>query len=188
MYVPAAEAKAVGCLGHGDPPALSTATLGINSQSLAACLDPTNARLAAERGRTFQLTNTLHADEAIALWANTTLGLISFWWTGGRQQLGRSVMPITKTAVICLTLDAPDDSAQEQIGHSGLTLRRLPATTSSSPPTRPTTIPARQALDRAVLIDLLGLPESILEPLALLRLQWCAEPTVHGGKSTRPPD
>ena len=44
----------------------------------------------------------------------------------------------------------------------------------------------RQALDQAVLIDLIGLPKDILEPLALLRLQWCQEPTVHGGKATRP--
>ena len=44
----------------------------------------------------------------------------------------------------------------------------------------------RQALDAAVLVDLLGLPASILEPLAVLRRQWCAEPSVHGGKSTRP--
>ena len=45
----------------------------------------------------------------------------------------------------------------------------------------------RKALDRAMLCDLLGLPESILEPLDVLRRQWCTEPTVHGGKSTRPP-
>ena len=43
----------------------------------------------------------------------------------------------------------------------------------------------RQALDAAVLVELLGYPESLLEPLALLRKKWCAEPTVHGGKSTR---
>ena len=45
---------------------------------------------------------------------------------------------------------------------------------------------ARQALDRAVLIDLLELPEEVLKPLALLRRQWCAEPSVHGGKGTAP--
>ena len=44
----------------------------------------------------------------------------------------------------------------------------------------------RKELDHRVLIDLLGLPESILEPLDLLRLKWCSEPSVHGGKSTRP--
>lgn len=46
--------------------------------------------------------------------------------------------------------------------------------------------PARADLDRAVLVELLGLPERILEPLALLRRKWCAEPSVHGGKPTRP--
>ena len=45
---------------------------------------------------------------------------------------------------------------------------------------------ARQDLDRAVLCELLGLPESILGPLETLRQQWCREPTVHGGKPTRP--
>ena len=44
----------------------------------------------------------------------------------------------------------------------------------------------RQALDPAMLIDLLGLPEDVLEPLVLLRRQWCAEPSVHGGKNTTP--
>ena len=44
----------------------------------------------------------------------------------------------------------------------------------------------RQALDRAVLVDLLKLPDDIMEPLELLRRQWCAEPSVHGGKSTAP--
>ena len=44
----------------------------------------------------------------------------------------------------------------------------------------------RQALDRAVLVDLLELREDVMKPLALLRRQWCAEPSVHGGNSTRP--
>ena len=43
----------------------------------------------------------------------------------------------------------------------------------------------RQALDQAFLVDLLGLPKTILESLNLLRRKWCAEPTVHGGKKTR---
>lgn len=46
--------------------------------------------------------------------------------------------------------------------------------------------PTRQALDEAVLVELLVLPRTVLEPLALLRKQWCEEPTVHGGKATRP--
>ncbi|MYG19375.1 MAG: hypothetical protein F4208_07365 [Gemmatimonadales bacterium] len=45
---------------------------------------------------------------------------------------------------------------------------------------------SRIALDEAVLVDLLELPRSVLEPLGVIRRQWCAEPTVHGGKGTRP--
>ena len=44
----------------------------------------------------------------------------------------------------------------------------------------------RKELDHRALIDMLGLPESILEPLDLLRLKWCSEPSVHGGKKTAP--
>jgi len=43
-------------------------------------------------------------------------------------------------------------------------------------------------LDKALLVDLLKQPAEMLEPLDLLRRQWCAEPSVHGGKRTRPTD
>ena len=42
--------------------------------------------------------------------------------------------------------------------------------------------PSRKELDYRVLIDILGLPKSVLGPLDLLRLKWCSEPSVHGGK------
>ena len=45
---------------------------------------------------------------------------------------------------------------------------------------------SRKELDRRVLTEMLGLPADILEPLDLLRLKWCSEPSVHGGKRTRP--
>ncbi len=45
---------------------------------------------------------------------------------------------------------------------------------------------SRKELDHRVLIDVLGLPARILEPLDLLRLKWCSEPSVHGGKRTGP--
>ena len=47
---------------------------------------------------------------------------------------------------------------------------------------------AGQALDRSVLVGLLGLPEPVMEPLAVLRRQWRAEPSVRGGKATAPAD
>ena len=45
--------------------------------------------------------------------------------------------------------------------------------------------PTRKDLDRRLLVDVLGLDAGLLEPLDLLRRQWCAEPSVHGGKGTR---
>ena len=45
---------------------------------------------------------------------------------------------------------------------------------------------SRQELDRRVLLDLLGLPDTVLEPLDVLRMKWCSEPSVHGGKGTGP--
>ena len=154
----------------------------LNSQSLSACLT-LEPSIGGRAWPNVKLRNPAH-EEASALWANTTLGLISYWWAGGRQQQGRSVISITGLPSL-LTIDVRTLS-QEQIKRSVqifdefLDHEFLPANEAYHDP-------ARQALDRAVLIDLLGLPESILEPLAVLRLQWCAEPTVHGGKSTRPP-
>lgn len=54
--------------------------------------------------------------------------------------------------------------------------------------------PTRISLDHAVLIDVLGLHRAadvdvneITESMAVLREQWCLEPSVHGGKPTQPP-
>ena len=44
----------------------------------------------------------------------------------------------------------------------------------------------RQELDYRVLVDMLGVPKTVIEPLNLLRLKWCSEPSVHGGKKTAP--
>ena len=121
-------------------------------------------------------------ETAAVLWANTTLGLILFWWAGTTQQAGRSVLTIRRLP----DLRVLDTRALSDEQHAGS--RRIFAEFQARPflpaneAYRDTT---RQALDEAVLCDLLGLPSSILDPLDLLRKQWCNEPTVHGGKSTR---
>ena len=48
--------------------------------------------------------------------------------------------------------------------------------------------PARAELDRRLLVDVLGLPESLVAsdgPLDLLRRKLAGEPQIHGGKKTR---
>ena len=153
----------------------------INSQPLSACLTPA----LSIGGRAWP--NFLCADRQwevpLVLWANTTLGLIAFWWIGTRQQEGRAMLTISKLPDLPV-LD-PRTLTAAQLGRADEIFTAF-RDQEMAPANEAWRDEARQDLDRAVLIDLLGLPDSLLEPLALLRRQWCAEPSVHGGKNTGP--
>jgi len=154
----------------------------INSQSLAACITPERS-IGGTAWPNFRVEGDPRREDALALWANTTLGLIAFWWAGTRQQQGRARLSISALPQLPVldvrTLDEPRLARAAAIFANFRDWQFLPANEAYRDPTR-------QALDRAVLVELLGLPEAVLEPLEALRRQWCAEPTVHGGKSTRP--
>ncbi len=154
----------------------------LNSQSLMACLTPERS-IGGRAWPNFTVEGDALREEALALWANTTLGLIGFWWVAGRQQQGRAILTISGLPSLPVldvrALSARQLKSAEKIFADFRDWQFLPANEAYRDETR-------QALDQAVLCDLLGLPESILEPLDVLRRQWCAEPTVHGGKSTRP--
>ncbi len=155
---------------------------GLASQSLAACITPERS-IGGTAWPNFRVEGDPRREEALALWANTTLGLIAFWWTGTRQHMGRARITISALP----SLPALDVRAlsEAQLGDAAAIFEAF-ADREFLPANEAYRDPARQALDRAVLVELLGLPEAVLEPLGALRRQWCAEPTVHGGKSTRP--
>jgi len=106
------------------------------------------------------------------------------WYCGARQQAGRARLTISQLP----DLPVLDTRALTPKQH------RLAARIFGRFKSKPF-LPAneayhdknRHALDRALLVELLGLPESILQPLDLLRRKWCNEPSVHGGKKSRPP-
>ena len=152
----------------------------INSQSLAACLtdSPTIG------GRAWP--NLLPHDDAhevpLLLWSNTTLGLMLYWWCGVRQQMGRASLKITAVPMLP-TLDARKLNRRQLRSLDGLFgdfqgRPFLPANEAYRDD-------ARMELDAKVL-GILGLPDGVLDALDLVRLKWCAEPSVHGGKPTRP--
>ena len=153
----------------------------LNSQSLATCLtlEPT---LGGRAWPNFRLEQRIW-DETIVLWANCSLGLIAFWWAGSRQQQGRVVLTISGLPNLMVldprTLSTKKIEQAAAIFDYFRSKPLLPANEAY----RDTT---RKALDRAVLIDLLELPEDVLPPLENLLRQWCSEPSVHGGKSTSP--
>ena len=120
---------------------------------------------------------------AYTLWGNTTLGLLCYWWHSSRQQAGRGSMPITAIRTMptldITKLTPAQFATAEEIFEDMREAQFLPANEAYRDNTR-------KELDYRVLIDVLGLPTSVLEPLDLLRLKWCLEPSVHGGKSTAP--
>lgn len=153
----------------------------LNSQPLAACYT-TEPSIGGPAWPNFRATRKTW-EKPLVLWANTTLGLISFWWMGTRQQLGRA--RITLSALPDLTVLDPRALSQAQVRKAGQLFKQfqdqklLPANEAYRDE-------ARQELDRAVLVDLLGLPRTLLRDLDLLRKQWCSEPSVHGGQDTQP--
>ena len=153
----------------------------LNSQPLAACLTPEKT-IGGRAWPNFRFHESTW-EVPFVLWANTTIGLMSFWWLGTRQHQGKAILPVSQhphlPALDPRTLKT-DQLAQAVDVFEGFRTRTfLPANEAYRDETR-------QALDRAILVDLLGLPDDIMEPLDLIRCQWCAEPSVHGGKSTKP--
>ncbi len=153
----------------------------LNSQSLAACLTSSNV-IGGRAWPSFLLDDRAY-EKATVLWFNTTLGLIGHWWIGSRQQQGRSNLTVLRLgelpALDCPALTAKQLNALDAAFDRFAECELLPANEAYRDP-------VREAIDEAVLCQALGLPKEILGPLSTLRQQWCAEPTVHGGKATAP--
>ena len=117
------------------------------------------------------------------MWMNTTLGLAGRWWVSNRQQRGRANLSITTLGAIpVLDLRVVGSDTVQVLSDLCAAWRDtvfLPANEAYRDE-------ARQQLDAEVLCGVLGLPDTIQEPLDHFRWQWCSEPSVHGGKATKP--
>ena len=125
--------------------------------------------------------DTLEQEKATCVWLNGTLGMVSYWLESNRTTGGRGTTTVTAIPNIP-TLDwrqltAAQLAAAVQIYDDLGREAMLPANESYRDP-------VRQELDRRLLIEVLGLDETAIEQLAILRNQWCMEPTVAGTKST----
>jgi len=120
---------------------------------------------------------------AFALWGNTTLGLLCYWWHASKEQPGRGIMPRTQASTMA-TLDVSrltDGQLRNavRIFDEMKRERLLPFNEAAHDDNRKT-------LDCRVITEILGLDASIFSALDLLRDKLCAEPSIHGGKkSTR---
>lgn len=152
----------------------------INSQSLAACF--TNQKSLGGQAWPNFITDE-RWEVPLVLWANTTLGLISSWWTGTRQQQGRSILTITLLNQL-VSLD-PKKLTNNQLAQCKQIFQDF-SDKDFLPANEAYRDHVRIELDHAILVTMLGLDQDVLENLAILRRQWCHEPSVHGRKPTRP--
>ena len=152
----------------------------INSQPLGACLT-SKKTLGGRAWPNYRLEQEAW-EIPVLLWANTTLGLMCFWWIGSRQQQGRARLTISRHPEL-LSLDPRKLTKKQfrkcdEIYESFRIRAMLPANEAYRDP-------VRLDLDRAVLIEVLGIEDKLIENLSVLRRQWCEEPSAHGGKASQ---
>ena len=119
-------------------------------------------------------------DYAFAIWGNSTLGLLCYWWHSSRQQSSKASM----TRLVIPTLPVLDfraltdaQLATAQAIFDDFRDRELqPAYLADADPNR-------ALLDRRVICDLLGFDAAVYQGVRRLAAKWCAEPSVHGGKA-----
>ncbi|MCY3879418.1 MAG: hypothetical protein OXF74_09600 [Rhodobacteraceae bacterium] len=153
----------------------------LNSQPLAACWT-SRMSLGGNAWPNF-IVRQREWELPMLLWANSSLGLMSFWWLGTRQQQGRSRLTISRlpdlSSLDPRLLNAAQLDRCAAVFEEFRPLHFLPANEAYRDP-------VRRELDRILLTDILGLDEWVLDGLEFRRLQWSHEPSVHGGKSTGP--
>ena len=125
--------------------------------------------------------DTIEMEKATCAWLNGTLGMVGYWLESNRTTGGRGTTTVTAIPNIP-TLDlrrltAEQLTAAAQIYDDLCREQMLPANEAYRDP-------VRQELDRRLLTEVLGLDAAAIEQLAILRNQWCMEPTVAGTKST----
>lgn len=152
---------------------------GFSSNRLAAC----RAKKPLLGGRAWPnfKCDDLRHEFPIVLWMNTTLGLISFWWKGTRQTIGRSSVVITELPKLPVYDVRELDDAQ--LGMAKDIFKRF-CNRDLLPARQAHQDDVRKALDEEVLVNLLDLPSDIMGNLDLLREMWCAEPSLGKAKKT----
>ena len=121
-----------------------------------------------------------HADEAVlcamALWFNSTLGMMVHWSQAGRQQLGRAGTQLG--AINRMPCPDANKLTKAQVGKAAKWFDHMKAK-DLHPGNKADEDCVRALLDEAV-ADVFGLSSEALQVIADWRRLWVAEPTVRG--------
>ncbi len=125
---------------------------------------------------------TAELEKALVLWANSSLGLLMYWWHSSKQQPGRGSIPklaLQTLPILDVTTLNPDqlERAVQLFNETNqLPLKPLHELDKDE---------NRKTLDRRFYGEVLGFPNSILAdggPLDILRQKLCREPSIRGSK------
>ncbi len=150
-----------------------------NSQSLAFAMTKEES-IGGRAWPTFKMTVPDH-DIIASLWCNSTLGVLSYWWSANKSQDGRGSITTTQVAKFAMLdlrkLSATQIKAARAFFDKNKGRAFLPAHQIA-------TDDARAALDEFVLRELLKVPDlpSATSKIAVLRKKLGDEPSFNGGK------
>ena len=151
--------------------------LRYNSQPLAACMTPEPS--IGGRGWPNIVLRENRQEKALAVWLNTSLGLITHWSRSNRTQNGLGYLSRRQTAkmpVLDVTqLTNSQLDRMEEIFEQVKKLPMLPANENWRDP-------IRAELDRRVLVEVLELEVEAVDRVRNLSNRWCLEPTVQARK------
>ncbi len=130
------------------------------------------------------LWNQTNFDHTFSIWVNSTLGLLTYWWHSNRQQSSKIRLTIRSAESLPVldfrTLSDEQLATAQDIFDDFRGRDLMPAYLADADRNR-------ALLDRRVVCDLLGFDDATYRGVGRLAQKWCAEPSVHGGK-TRPKD
>ena len=162
---------------HTPSPLLVSDTIRWNSQPTLACLmaQPT----VAGKGWAAAVTRRPEHQKALALWLNSTMGMISYWLRANSTQHGRSHTPKASLEQVPVPDLRQLRTAQlQRLAEAYDAMAHL----TLQPASEAWRDPVRQQLDRTVLEILTDGEGSAGPSLHAARAKWCLEPTVQGRK------
>ena len=149
-----------------------------NSQPLAVAFTEQRS-IGGRAWPNVKFNDPLH-DFTFAIWGNSTLGMMFYWWHANRQVAGRGDTTISSIDSLPTldfrTLTDAQLTKAEEIFEEFRDKELQPAYLADADSNR-------ALLDRRVVCDLLGFDQMVYEGVRRLAAKWCAEPSVHGGKA-----
>lgn len=155
--------------------------LQFNSNALVAVLTDRPA-IGGRAWPSFRLYD-LRYEKFSALWFNSTLGILSFWWIANKAQSGRG--SVTTTQLENLTLPDPrtfDEAEIESIDSFFDAVMSKPLLDVYECAHDPT----REEIDRFVIEKMIKMPPPLgpnFDAMQLVRAKLCVEPTISGERN-----